>query len=149
MMASKSIYILLSILLLFTSCRSCSKRLGDTLGESVGEFSEGVAKGAEKAFDIEVIFSKELKEKGISVGKVLLSSDTAANNAGHDNKLSIYLIFEKDYKGVVQVRVTDAKGLEIGRSKDSVDAKAGDAGYFDLIFDKRTNIDSDSKINIE
>lgn len=149
MKANKHIYIFFAVLLLFTSCRSCSKKLGDTVGESMGEFGEGVAKGAEKAFDIEVNPSDELKEKGINVGKVLLDSDTAAANRGHDNKLSIYLIFDKDYKDVISVKVTDAKGLEIGRSKDSVDAKKGDAGYYDFHFDKRTNIDSDSKINIE
>lgn len=142
---NKSIYLLGVVLLLFTSCRSCSKKLGDKVGETVGEFSEGVAKGAEKAFDIEVMPSENLKKEGISVGKVLLDSDTV----GHDNKLSIYLVFEEDYSDVVKVMVTDAKGLEIGRSKDSVSAKSGDAGYYDFVFDKRTNIDSDSKIRIE
>jgi hypothetical protein len=149
MKTNKYIYIFFAALLLFTSCRSCSKKLGDKVGESVGEFSEGVAKGAEKAFDIEVNASEDLKNKGVNVGKVLLGSDTAKANRGHDNKLSVYLIFDKDYKDVVRVRVTDAKGLEIGRSKDSVDAKQGDAGYYDFYFDRRTNIDSDSKIIIE
>lgn len=141
---NKPVYIVFAILLFLTSCSRCSKKLGDTVGESMGEFSEGVAKGAEKAFDIAVTPSEELKKEGISVGKVLLDSDTV----GHDNKLSVYLIFEKDYNDVVKVIVTDAKGLEIGRSKDSISAKSGDAGYYDFVFDKRTNIDSDSKINI-
>lgn len=146
---NRSIYLLAVTLILFSSCRSCSSKVGDTVGESLGEFAEGVGKGAEKAFDIEVLPSEGLKTQGISIGKVLLDSDTTTGNKGHDNMLSIYMIFNKDFSNAVTVRVTDAKGLEIGRCRDTIRAKNGDAGYYDFRFDKRTNIDSDSKIIIE
>lgn len=149
MKPTKTLYLFAAIALLFSSCKSCSNKVGSTVGESIGEFTEGVGKGAEKAFDIEVTPSANLKAKGISVGKVLLDSDTTAANKGHDNMLSIYLIFDKDFNDGVTVRVTDAKGLEIGRHKDTIVATGGHAGYYDFRFDKRTNIDSDSKIIIE
>lgn len=63
--------------------------------------------------------------------------------------LSIYMMFDKDFSNVVTVRVTDAKGLEIGRCCDTIAAKNGDVGYYDFRFDRRTNIDSDSKIIVE
>lgn len=47
--------------------------MGDTVGGSLGEFAEGVGKGAEKAFDIVVVPSESLKVQGISFGKVLLA----------------------------------------------------------------------------
>lgn len=146
-MSRNNLFILTAVVLLFSSCKSCSNMVGQKVGESVGEFTEGIGKGAEEAFDIIVQPSEDLKKKGIKVGKVLLGSDTASK--GHDNKLSVYLSFDESFKDVVTVKISDAKGLEMGRSKDSVDAKKGDAGYYDFIFDARTNIDSDSKIVIE
>lgn len=121
--------------------------MGHKVGETVGEFTEGVTKGAQKAFDIVIKPSEDLKKRGISVGKVLYGSDTATN--GDDNKLSVYIIFAKDFDADVIVKVSDAKGLEMGRAKTRVKGVPGDAAYFDFIFDKRTNIESDSKITIE
>lgn len=142
-----AVFVIVSLLV--SSCNSCSNKAGQKVGETLGEFTEGVGKGAETAFDIIVQPSAQLKEKGLGIGKVLLGSDTASINEGHDNKLSVYMTFEKDFENEVVIKITDAKGLEMGRSKLPVKAKKGDAGYYDFIFDKRTNIDSDSKITIE
>lgn len=142
-----TVFVIVSLLV--SSCNSCSNKAGQKVGETLGEFTEGVGKGAETAFDIVVEPSAQLKEKGLGIGKVLLSSDTATANQGHDNKLSVYMTFDTDFESEVVIKITDAKGLEMGRSKLAVKAKKGDAGYYDFIFDKRTNIDSDSKITIE
>ncbi len=142
-----AVFVIVSLLV--SSCNSCSNKAGQKVGETLGEFTEGVGKGAEKAFDIVVQPSAQLKEKGLGIGKVLLGSDTTSANEGHDNKLSVYMTFEKDFEHEVVIKITDAKGLEMGRSKLPVKAKKGDAEYYDFIFDKRTNIDSDSKITIE
>ena len=63
--------------------------------------------------------------------------------------LVIYLIFEKDIKDTLTAKVTDKTGVETGRTKSAIEGKAGDAGYFDFIFDKRSYIESRSKILIE
>jgi len=38
---------------------------------------------------------------------------------------------------------------EAGRAKIDIAGKADEAGYFDFIFDKRTNIEAKSKIILE
>jgi len=39
--------------------------------------------------------------------------------------------------------------LEIGRTKIDIEGKADEAGYFDFIFDKRSDIEVKSKIVLE
>jgi len=63
--------------------------------------------------------------------------------------LTLYLIFDKDFKAPLTVKAFDKSGLEIGRSKIEIENKAGEAGYFDFVFDKRTYIEVRSKILIE
>jgi len=46
-------------------------------------------------------------------------------------------------------KVFDRKGLEMGRARQKVTAVKGDAKFIEFHFDKRTNIDVDSKITIE
>lgn len=79
---------------------------------------------------------------GIELGKVNLQSVAG----GSDNALDIYLIFNQAYNATLHVKVTDQKGLEMGRSIQAVNVKKGYGGFFTFEFDKRTNIDLDSKI---
>jgi hypothetical protein len=37
----------------------------------------------------------------------------------------------------------------MGRVKVGVNGKQGDAGYVDVVFDQRTNLDNDSKVTVE
>lgn len=88
--------------------------------------------------------SEELKSKGLSTGKFYI--EEGAN--GKDNKLVVYLISEKDYNGEAKVKVINKNGLELGRSTVKLNRKAGDAGYEDVVFDERTDIESRSTITI-
>ena len=54
-----------------------------------------------------------------------------------------------DFKQNVSVKVFDQNGQEYGRVSLLVEAKKGEAKYFDFIFDQRTNIESKSKFVIE
>lgn len=117
---------------------------GETVGKTASEFFEGVSEGVEKTLQCELVLSEELKEKGLKTGKYSVESDM-----GNNNKLILYLIFDKDFESVLTAKAYDKNGLEIGRTELNVESKANQAGYYDFLFDKRTHIEVKSKIIIE
>lgn len=141
-----------SALVLAFSMQNCrteegNEKLTDAskkVGESASSIVKGVKSGIEKASKINIDISDELKNRGISNGKVELSS-----KGGHHNVLNIYMIFDKKVNRNITVKVANSQGLEIGRAKTLVTADAGDAKYIDFVFDKRTNIDRDNKITMQ
>ena len=120
-------------------------KTGEVVAKTGSEFVDGVSKGIEKSFSNEIVITDKLKANGLTTGKMLIRSTDSTT----DNILSAYLIFEKDFDQVISVKVFDEKGLEYGRISQRISAKAGEAKYFDLIFDKRTNIDGKGKISFE
>lgn len=138
----------LLIAFLISSCSRCNNAVNEAsnkAGETTGNIVKNVTNGVKNAFDVKAQLSATLTAGGISTGKLQLSSA----NGGSDNVLSIYLIFNKDFKGNITTKVFDVTGLEMGRSTVAVTGKANEAKYIDFIFDKRTNIDNDSKLMIE
>lgn len=101
--------------------------------------------GVEQAFNINIELSDHLKQKGIKLGKVILANDSL----GTDNMLNVYIIFDKDFKEPITLKAFDNRGLEMGRSKQEITATKDEARFYDFHFDKRTNIDTDSKIVME
>jgi hypothetical protein len=120
-------------------------RAGDMAGETVGEFVSGVSSGVSKAFDVKVSLPEGLAQRGLAFGKVTVSSDSV----GTDNLLTLYVIFEKDFKGNLIAKVYDDKQLEMGRVRVDLRGKAGEARFVEFHFDRRTNIDNDSRIVVE
>ncbi len=118
---------------------------GEVVGEAATEFFEGVSKGVDHTLDCEIIFSKSLKSKGVSMG--VYDIDSHANNK--KNQLTLYLIFEQNFEGDLTAKVYNKKNLEIGRAHSTITAKAGDAAYYDFQFDKRTDIGYRNTIVIE
>jgi hypothetical protein len=118
---------------------------GDAAGQVAGEFASGVSNGVEKAFEVKVLPTSSLTNQGISLGKTQVSSDSA----GNDNLLVIYMIFGQDFKGPVMARAFDSKGLEMGRCKLEISGKKDEAQYIEFHFDKRTDIDNDTKLTLE
>jgi hypothetical protein len=147
-------FVWFSVLILFlSSCNGFKEKTketinngGETVGKTATEFFEGVSEGVDKTLQCELRLSKDLSEKGLKTGKFLIANDSLGNE---NNVVSLYLIFEKDFKGTVQVKVTDKNGLESGRVKTAIEGKAGEGKYYDFIFDKRANIEVKSKITIE
>ncbi|MDR1679090.1 MAG: hypothetical protein LBR81_04860 [Prevotellaceae bacterium] len=148
----KTKVILLSLaVLVFASCSKDKineniNKTGDVAGQVVGEFASGVGSGVEKAITPKITLSDALQKQNISLGKSIIGNDSSGKV---DNVLSQYFIFNTDYKGVFTAKVFNNKGLEMGRSKATVKAKKDDAFYIDFVFDKRTDIDNDSRITIE
>lgn len=119
---------------------------GETAGKTATEFIEGVSEGIDKTLQCEIVLSQKLKDKGLRTGKFSVNNDTAG---GENNMLTLYLIFDKDFKDDLFITAFDKNGLEIGRTGLQVDGKQNYATYYDLHFDKRTYIEVKSKIMIE
>lgn len=145
---------LLTVALFMVLAISCNKvkektketinKGGETVGEMATEFTEGVTEGVERNLDCKVVVSDGLKAQGISTGKYHIENDSL----GKDNQLVIYIITEKAFKGTLTFKVNDKKGIEFGRQQLQLDAKAGAAGYYDVVFDPRTDIEVKSTIEI-
>ena len=141
----------ISVLITYLSLASCNNaqekinKVSEKVGESGGELIKSVTTGVDKAFNVNVDLAENLKTQGITLGKVTVSNDSI----GTDNKVSVYMIFTKDFKGNMIMKAFDNKNLEMGRVKIDIDMKKDDAKFFDFCFDTRTNIDTDSKLTIE
>jgi hypothetical protein len=127
------------------SAKQTINKAGAIVGTGSSEFLDGVSEGVTQSFDCSVELVKVLEEKGLKIGKFKI----ATNSSGQENIVSIYLIFDKDYKGQVSAKIFDNKGYEYGRASLALEAKAAQAGYFDFVFDKRTNIERKSRILLE
>lgn len=145
-------YLFLLLTLTFGSCNWAKKKAKETVnstGEVVGktgsEFVSGVSKGIEKAFKNEVVFSDQIKNKGLKTGKIIIHGSDSST----DNILTTYLIFDEDFDQNVTIKVISDEGQEYGRATQHITGRKGDAGYVDFIFDKRTNIDGKGKLLIE
>lgn len=149
----KRMPVILSIIFMMTACNSVKDKTkkainksGETVGKGATEFFEGVSEGIDKSLKCEMILSPALTEKGLHTGKFSINDNEAG---GRNNLLTVYFIFDKDFNNDISVKVFDQKGLEAGRSTINVTGKAGEAGYFDFAFDKRTYIESKSRITLE
>jgi len=145
-------YILILFTLFLFSCNWTKQKAKETVnktGEAVGragsEFTDGVAKGIERTFENEVSLSNALQQQGIKTGKIIINGTDSTS----DNILSVYFIFNKDFDSNITIKVMDDSGQEYGRRSERIKAKQNDAGYFDFVFDKRTNIDGKGKLVIE
>ncbi len=147
------IILAITTIFLFTFCSRIKEKTknvlnkgGETVGKSATEFFEGVSEGVDKTLQCEIRLSEGLKECGLKTGKYSIEKDT---NSVNRNLLTIYLIFEKDFKKKITVKALDKNGLEIGRANLPIEMKSGQTGYFDFQFDKRTDIEVRSIIEIE
>ena len=120
-------------------------KAGETVGQSTTEFAKGVSEGVDKSLGSEIQLSAALTDKGLQTGKCIITSSEGSD----DNILSLYVIFNKEFKQQVSVKIKDAKGLEYGRLQQEISGKTGEAKFIDFVFDKRTNIESKSKFIIE
>ncbi|MBY8961417.1 hypothetical protein KJK34_01495 [Flavobacterium sp. D11R37] len=141
---------LLGLLLIITvfSCEKAKETVnksGKAMGETATEFIDGVAEGVDGTLDSKIILSDSLKEKGINIGKYRIEKDSVGNN----NMLVIYIITEKDFNDVLTFKVFDKNNVEYGRQTLELNSKEGKAAYYDVTFDKRTDIESKSIIKVD
>jgi hypothetical protein len=145
-------YLLIILTLALASCnwakqktKETVNKTGEVVGKTGSEFVSGVSKGIEKTFQNEVVFSDQLKQKGLHTGKIIINSTDAAT----DNVLTTYLIFDDNIDQDITIKVISDEGQEYGRVTQHVTGQKGEAKYFDFVFDKRTNIDGKGKLIID
>lgn len=149
----KKVLILGSALILTIACKEETKekakeaidKSGKTVEETANRIVDEVSAHINRDMGCKLVVSDALKEKGFGTGKFYIEKDTVS---GNNNKLIVYVINENDYKGDVTFKVTNTEGTELGRTSVKIDAKAGSAGYQDIQFDKRTDIENKSTITI-
>lgn len=148
----KKVLIFAATIILALSCNNVKEKTKETLnksGEAVGEFAtevgEGISEGIDRTLESKIVVSDNLTQKGIKTGKFHIESDTL----NHNNKLVIYLITEKDFNGTLTFKVSDKKGVEFGRKQLALNSKAGNAAYYNVVFDPRTDIEVRSTIEIQ
>lgn len=135
---------------------ACKEDVKDKTNEAIDKGGQAIERTANRVVDevsahinrdmgCKLELSEALKAKGVSTGKFYIEKDTVADK---DNKLVLYLITENAFKGDMNFKVINNEGTELGRTSLKLDTKAGSAGYHDVIFDKRTDIESKSTISI-
>lgn len=139
-------YLYLLILLTILSCnkikeksRETINKSGEIIGESSSEFIDGVSNGIEKKFHCTFKFDSSFNQ--LSTGKYNLAKSGTSNN----NILILYIIFNNDLQKEVKVRAIDQEGLEYGRTKILFSGKKGEAKYYDIEFDKRVDLESQTR----
>ena len=143
---------ILILIVVISSCDWAKDKAKDTVhktGEIVAktgsEFADGVAEGVEESFDNIVSVSDTLRQQGIETGKFIVSGTDSTT----DNIFTAYIIFNKNFDGIITSRVIDEQGKEFGRSSVTINALQGEAKYVDFVFDSRTNIDRSDKIIVQ
>ena len=141
-----------SLLFITTSCdwvKSKTKETinkgGETVGKSATEFVVGVSDGVKETLRCDVALSQELTNNGIAMTKHDVAYDGGER---HMYVVTLYLILNQPFDASLQATAYDSDRREIGRSTMKVQQKAGDAGYFEFTFDKRSDIGAKSKIEI-
>jgi hypothetical protein len=148
-----SIYIFIIAVFTLFSCERIKNKTqetinasGEAVGQSATEFAEGISEGIDKTLEAKVKLSPSLLDNGLTTGKFEITDNPLG---GNDNLLTIYLIFDKDFDGILRVKVFDKNGLETGRAKLEVKGIKGDANYFDFTFGERVEIEARSLIVVE
>jgi hypothetical protein len=143
---SKYVSFLICILTL-VSCNSIQDKARNTInktGETVGlgttEFVKGIKEGIDKTLQCKLETDSKLSDKGIKTGKFFIGHDSN----GSPDVFTVYIIFDHDFKGRLTATVFDKNNQEYGRASLDADKHAGEAAYFDFVFDKRTEIESKS-----
>lgn len=124
--------------------RETINKSGEIVGETSTEFLHGVKKGVDNTLNCKLEINQNLKDAGIETGKFSINSKESSNN----NLLTVYLIFNKNFNREITVKATDKTGVEIGRTKLKINEKSGYAGYYDFVFDTRTDIESKSILTV-
>lgn len=125
--------------------KNAINKSGEFIGESSSEFVDGISSGVDKKFKCEFHFKDESKFSGIEIGKYEILN----GKSGHDNVLSLYMIFNKAFADTMNVKLYDKENLEYGRTMVFVSGKKDEANYVDIEFEDRISIESISSFVFE
>lgn len=146
----KNLLLPLAVALLLTACSGTKEKAkeiinetGQTVGKGATEFVKGVGEGIDETLQSQLVLSDNLKAAGLQTGKFKVQQNNASDS------LTVYMIFNKEFKKNVTVKVYDAQGNEYGRSGLNLEGHANDARYIGFAFDSHTDFESKSRFVIE
>ena len=129
----KTIAVIGLLAVLLTGCEkkedSLAKKAGETLGQQLTDFSKGVGKGIDQKMMVQVSLSPEVQALGLT--------NTIAKSLGIDSDkkgISVYLIASQNVSNTLTARALNAEGVEVGRSKKTVELQKDDATYVTFEF---------------
>jgi len=117
----------------------------ETVGKTATDIVNSIDKGITTGSAVDIQISESLKQKGLSSGKYYISK----NDEGNKNKISIYLISDKQINTTLKLKLFDKKGVEMGRLSKIIKQDEGSAGYHDFVFDNRISIENQSKLTVD
>jgi hypothetical protein len=139
----------IAAMLCLVACGRAKEKInnaGEKVGAGTTEFFQGVAEGVDKTNQCKLEVGGAFATSGVKPGKFMVQRpDSSTSN----HMLTVYLVFEQDYRGPVTLKVFDEQGQEYGRLTENIAGNKGEANFFDFIFDKRTDIEMRSKIVME
>lgn len=116
---------------------------GEIIGETATELVEGISDGIEKTLNVKKIIDPDLIKKGLEFGELKVNGDILKRN-----EIELYIIFNKNYKGKLQLKAKNENKEEIGRSTVLIKGKKGETKYFQFSFNEKTHIELRSFIYI-
>lgn len=109
---------------------------GELVGEGFGRFFNGISKGLDNSVDaVKVAPHTDLIEQGLR----FQVAESYNEKGWNDNLIVVYVIYEKDFAGMLQMKVYNHKKQEMGRVKVWAENKEGEAEYLEFQFDKYTD----------
>jgi len=150
----RSIFIFIIVSLFSVSCNLVDQNKEDMQNETFDNdtieaetsISEAVPINIDKAIVCDIVISKALKDKGLKAGQYFVGQDSIGKR---NNVLRLFLDFEKDLNATLSTSYYNSKGIFKRKVEIEIQGVPGDSKYYDLIFDKNTHIEENSKIKIE
>ncbi len=123
--------------------RPSARDLGQSLGENVTDFAQGVGTGVDHQLLIKVELTPTAEETGLThtVGK----QGTNLSEKG----ISIYFVSKDSVDGILVAKALNSDGIEIGRAKTPVSFEADDAKYVRFDFPAETDRQSVARYSID
>ncbi|WP_196887933.1 hypothetical protein [Aureivirga sp. CE67] len=147
----KKIILPLLVLSLFACNRvkdkatSAINKTGEIIGESSSELVNGISNGIDKKYKCTFEIPENEKFKGLETGIYEIKS----NNSGRENVISLYVIFNEDFKQNILIKAFNEENLEYGRKQIDLSGKKGEAKYVDISFNDEVKIKTISNFTFE
>lgn len=111
---------------------------GVILGKSTGEGVKGIEEGLDESVGkVQVYISKNLETQGVVLGR---SEEHHKPDYDDGSTVSVFLVFNKDYSGTLELNVFDSEDLIKGSTSVVVNEKAGSKKYLDFDFGEKSTV---------
>ena len=104
--------------------------IGQSIGENVTEFAQGVGSGVDTKLQVNVELSAAIKQAGVSSS----IAKRKVSIGDPEETISVYLISTQTFQSTLIAKAYNANDQEIGRGTTDVDLGEDDAQYVEFKF---------------